>query len=69
MNQQGNRGDMWKIHARFRYKDPFLDKVYGSVCTKFQVFVVFRLARKRETNTLIHNFTHIQVKLGTSLTE
>ena len=40
------------------------------VCTKFQVCVVFRLARRRDTNTYtnthIHKYTHIQVKIGIS---
>ena len=45
-------------------KYPFLDKVYGSMCTKFQVCIDFRLARRREINT----YTHIQVKLGISST-
>ena len=52
--KQGNRGDMRKIHvtrqlfeASGRHgdffektKDPFLDEVYGSMCTKFQVCIV-----------------------------
>ena len=58
----GNRGDMQKIHvtmhlieASSRHGDffektnnPFLDKVYESMCTQFQVCVVFRLARRRD---------------------
>ena len=31
-------------------KNPFLDKVNGSMCAKFQVCIVFRLARRRETH-------------------
>ena len=63
-NNQGNRRDMRKIqvtlnffeasghHGNFfeKRKDPFLDEVYGSMCTKFQVCIVFRLARRRDTN-------------------
>ena len=30
-------------------KNAFLDKVYGSMCTKFQVCIAFRLARRRDT--------------------
>ena len=62
--QQGYRGDMGKIHVtRQLFEDsgrhgdliektkrPFLDKVNGSMCTKFQVCIVFRLARRRDTN-------------------
>ena len=63
-NKQGNRGDMRKIHVTRQFfeasgrhgdliektKNPFLDKVYGSMCTKFQVCIVFRLVRRRDTN-------------------
>ena len=35
-------------------KNLFLDKVYGSMCTKFQVCIVFRSARRRDTN---HTYT------------
>ena len=31
-------------------KKTFLDKVYGSVCTEFQVCIVFSLARRRGTH-------------------
>ena len=30
-------------------KNPFLDKVNGSMCAKFQVCIVFRLAWRRDT--------------------
>ena len=54
--KQGNRGDMRKIHVTRQFleasgrhgdliKKPFLDKVNGSICAKFQVYIVFRLAR------------------------
>ena len=38
-------------------KNQFLDKVYGSMCTKFQVCIFFRLTRRRDTNKYIN--THI----------
>ena len=58
--KQVNRGDMRKIpvtrqffaassrHGDFfeKTKKTFLDKVNGSMCTKFQVCFVFRLARR-----------------------
>ena len=64
---EGNRGDMRKIHvtqqffeASGRNKDffektnnSFLDKVNGGMCAKFQVCTVFRLARRRDSNTYI----------------
>ena len=62
--KQGNRGDMRKIPVTRQFfkgsgrhgnliektKNPFLDKVNGSMCAKFQVCIVFRLARRRDTN-------------------
>ena len=81
---QGNRGEMRKIHVTRQFfeasgrhgdffektKNPFLDKVYESMCTKFQVCIFFRLARRRDTDrwihTYIHKYTHIQVNLGIS---
>ena len=62
--KEGNRGDMRKIHVTRQFfeasglqdqffettKNPFLDKVQGSMCTKFQVCIVFRLARRRDTH-------------------
>ena len=51
-------------HFFEKTKTPFLDKVYGSMRTKFQVCIVFRLARRRDPNT----YTHIQVKIGISST-
>ena len=61
---QGSRGDMRNIHVTRQFfeasgphgqffektKTPFLDMVYGSTCTKFQICIVFRLARGRYTN-------------------
>ena len=38
--------------------------VYGSVCTKFEVCIVFRFARRCDT----HKYTPIQVKIGISST-
>ena len=40
----GRHGDLIE-----KTKNPFLDKVKGSMCAKFQVRIVFRLARKRDT--------------------
>ena len=36
----------------------FLDKVNSSMCAKFQVCIVFRLARRRDTNTYINTYMH-----------
>ena len=66
--KQGNSGDMWKIHVTRKFfvasgchgdlfektKNEFLDKVNGGMCAKFQVCIVFRLARRRHT----HKYTH-----------
>ena len=49
-------------------KNQFLDKINGSMSTKFQVCIVFRLARRRDTNKYMHKYTTIQVKLGISST-
>ena len=38
-------------------KKRFLDKVDGSIYTKFQVCIVFRLARRSDRNTPIHTHT------------
>ena len=38
-------------------KNPFLDLVNGRVWAKFQVCIVFRLARGRDTNKYIHKYT------------
>ena len=40
-----------------KQKKPFLNKVNGGMCAKFQVRIVFRLARKRDTNKYTN--THI----------
>ena len=69
---QGNRKDMQKIQVTRQFceasvpqghffkqtKNPFLDKVYGSMCAKFQVSNVFHLARSGDA---IHTaiYTHI----------
>ena len=64
LKEQGNRGDMRKIHVTRQFfkasgrhgdliektKNPFLDKVNGSMCAKFQVCKVFRLTRRRDTH-------------------
>ena len=41
-----------------RKKKTFFDMVNGSVCTKFKVCIVFRLARRRDTKKYIHTQTH-----------
>ena len=38
-------------------KNPFLDKVNGSMSAKFQVCIVFRLASRRDT----HKYTITQI--------
>ena len=60
----GRRGDFFE-----KNKNQFLDELNGSMCAKFQVSIVYRLARRRGTkNTQIHKYTHIQVKLRISST-
>ena len=54
------------IFSKKNKKNTFLDKVYGNMCTKFQVCIVFSLARRRDKNEYINTYTHIQVKLGIS---
>ena len=63
---------MWKIHVTRHFfeacgrrgdyfektKNPFLDKANGSMCAKFQVCIVFRLARRRDTITQINKQIH-----------
>ena len=71
-DKQGNRGDMRKIYVTrqfFEASGPqghffeknkitrFLEKVNGSRCAKFQVCIVFRLARRHDVNTHIHTYT------------
>ena len=51
----GRHGDFYK--KKKHKKTFFLDKVYGGMCTKFQVCIVFRLARRRDTNKQTN--THI----------
>ena len=85
-SKQGNRGDMRKIHVTWQFfeasgrhgdliektKNAFLDKGNGSMCAKFQVCIVFRSARRRDTNKSIHTqtqkYTHIRVNLRISST-
>ena len=54
----GPHGDFFE-----KTKNPFSDKVYGSMCTKFQICIVFRLARRRDTNKQINKYIHIRVNL------
>ena len=52
-----------------KIKNPFLDKVYGSMCTKFQVCIVFiESGGVTQIHTAMHTYTHIQVKLEISPT-
>ena len=61
----GHPGDLIK-----KTKNPFLDKVNGSMCAKFQVCIVVSVAGRRDTNKYInkyiHKHTHIQVNLRIS---
>ena len=54
----GRHGDFFE-----RPKNPFSDKVNGSMCAKFLVCIVFLWPGGV---TQIHKYTHIQVKLGIS---
>ena len=45
-------------HFFEKTKNLFLDKVFGSICIKFQVCIVFRLARRRDTTACIHKLKH-----------
>ena len=49
----GRHGDLIE-----KTKNPFLDKVNGSMCAKFQVCIVVSVARRRDTNKYIHTQTH-----------
>ena len=51
----GRHGDLIE---KAKNKNLFLDKVNESMCAKFQVCIVFRLARRRDTITRIHKYTH-----------
>ena len=42
-------------------KKTFLDKVNGSMCAKFQVCIIFRLARRRDTNTYTNSYKGYQM--------
>ena len=42
-------------------KNAFLDKVNGSMCAKFQVCIVFRVARRRDTITYINKYINTQI--------
>ena len=57
----GRHGDLIE-----KTKNPFFDKVNGSMCAKFQVCIVFRLARGRDRRS--HRHTSIQIKIGMFLT-
>ena len=48
----GRHGDLIE-----KTKYPFLDKVNGGMCAKFQVCTVFRLARRRGKNKYIDKYT------------
>ena len=49
----GRHGDLIE-----KTKNPFLDKVNGSMCAKFQVCIVVSVARRRDTNTQINKYIH-----------
>ena len=51
LEASGRHGDFSE-----KTKNLFLDKVYGSMCTKFQVCIVFRFARRRDTNKYIYRY-------------
>ena len=51
----GRHGDL----SKKKHKNPFLDKVDESMCAKFQVYIVFRLARRRDTHK--HKYNHTQI--------
>ena len=71
INTYTRQGDMRKIHVTRQFivssgrhgdffektKNPFLDKVNGSMCAEFQVCIVVSVARRRDTNTYIHKYT------------
>ena len=66
---------MWKIHVTRQVfeasgrdggliektKNPFLDKVNGSMCAKFQVSIVVSVARRRDTNKYINKYIHTHI--------
>ena len=56
----GRHGDLIE-----KTKNPFLDKVNGSMCAKFQVCIVFRLTRRRDT----HKYTHENTQKNTYTSE
>ena len=45
LEASGRHGDLIE-----KTENPFLDKVKGSMCAKFQVCIVFHLARRRDTH-------------------
>ena len=49
----GRHGDLIK-----KTKNPFFDKVNGSMCAKFQVCIVFHLATRRDTNKYTNKYTY-----------
>ena len=74
--EQGNRGDIRRIHVTRQFfetsgrhgnffqknkKKTFLHKVNASMCAKFQVRIVFRLARRRDTHKHINTHTHTHI--------
>ena len=54
------------LHHQFfeTTKNPFLDMVQGSMCTKFQVSIVFRLAWRPDKHKYTDTHIYIQVKIG-----
>ena len=49
----GRHGDLIE-----KTKNPFLDKVNGSMCAKFQVCIVVSVARRRDTNKQTNKYTN-----------
>ena len=55
----GRHGDLIE-----KTKNLFLDEVNGSMCAKFQVCIVFRLAKRRDTITQIDKYTPTHMYKG-----
>ena len=78
ITKKGHQGGMRKIHVTWKFfytsgsqghffektKNYLLDKVKESVCTKFQVCIIFSLVRR----FLPNRQTHFRLNIGISLT-
>ena len=49
-------------HLIEKTKNPFLDKVNGSMCAKFQVCIVVSVARRRDTNKYTNTYIYNEFK-------